>query len=704
MFENRASSREAWVGALVSRVAQARGYKGALGGVLKRLCRSAGWSYAEAWIPTHDGKGLKMGPVVLRVRTDEVCRFRQRGRELGFRPGQGLAGQVFSTGMPRWVASLDGAENEIPRRHTLAREAGLAAAAAFPLLLDGRPVAALLFFANEPREQDPALIDRTCVALAALGPALEQKRIEMTVRAQARQHEVVAAIGVRALDKSADIPSLLEEAVELAARTVGADAAALLELQEGGRLRVRTSAGWPANAKGHSSTIAEPYFAHVLAAPRPVAVTSFRKGAGLPVPSLLAIAGAISAVTAVVPGHARPLGLLCVVGRGPRRFPEDAGSFLKARPHVLGVAMERHRAESELEQERARLEELVLERTAELEDSHEKLRQTERLRAIATLATGITHDMNNVMLPALCRLDAIEATELPPPAAKEIEGVRGAFDQLRRLTRGLQLFATNPEDGVTFPASTRLHSWWREVGSLLPMALRREVQLSGTFHEGLPPVAAAPPQLTHAVLSLVHSLGEAIEGPGTIRLWAEAESTRFVKLCLRDASPSTRRRALEPLERRAAAVRGFATSVGGSLGVESDANGTTVTLLLPVAPAAAESAARPLPRVRRRAEIQVRDPRAAAFVTSLLASAGFEIAARRDGSVLAVWDGSEDPASVDNYLHENASRRILLLGAPRSPAPPRRVSVVNEPGNLEAVRRTLGTMVEELLEITDDSI
>lgn len=701
MFENRAFPREAWIGALVSHVTEARGYKSALGGVLKRLCRSGGWSYAEAWIPTHDGKGLKMGPVVLRVRTDEVCRFRQRGRELGFRPGQGLIGQVFATGMPRWIASLGGAENELPRRQALAREADLAAAAGFPLLLNGRPVGALLFFASEPREQDTALIDKTCVALAALGPALEQKRIEMTVRAQARQHEVVAGIGLRALDKSTDIPSLLEEAVALAAKTLGADAAALLELQEGGRLRVRASAGWPLGAQELASTIAEPYFAHVLAAPRPVAVTSFRKGVGFPVPSLLAAAGALSAVTAVVPGHARPLGLLSVLGKGPRRFPEDAIGFLKALAHVLGVAMERDRAERELELERVRLEELVLERTAELEASHEKLRQAERLRTIATLATGITHDMNNVMLPALCKLDAIEAIGLSAPAAKEIEGVRGAFDQLRRLTRGLQLFATNPEDGVTFPASTRLHAWWREVSGLLPMALRRDVQLSGDFPEGLPPVAAAPPQLTHAVLSLVHNVGEAFDGPGRIRLSAESEGTRFVKLCVRDASPGTPRRAVEPLEKRAAAVRGFASSVGGSLFVGAE----MVTLLLPVAPAAAESAARPLPRaLRRRAEIQIKDARAAAFVTSLLASAGFEIAPRRDGSVLAVWDGSEDPASVDRYLHENASRRVLLLGTPRSPAPPRRVSVVNEPTNLEAVRRTLGTMVEELLEITDDSI
>jgi hypothetical protein len=144
-------------------------------------------------------------------------------------------------------------------------------------------------------------------------------------------------------------------------------------------------------------------------------------------------------------------------------------------------------------------------------------------------------------------------------------------------------------------------------------------------------------------------------------------------------------------------VRSFAVAAGGSLQIGP----AEVALRLPVAPAAAET--RPAAVLPRRAEVHVKDPRAAAFVTSLLSSAGFEVAARRDGSVLAVWDGSEDPAAVRRYLGENASRRVLLLGAPRSP-PPRGASVVSEPGNLEAVRRTLGMMVEELMEITDDSI
>lgn len=687
MSQHLSSSREAWIRALVTRVTLARGYKSALGGVLKRLCRSGGWSYAEAWIPTHDGLGLKMGPVFARSRADEVSRFRQRGREMGFRPGQGLVGNVFLSAIPRWVASLSAGGNEIPRRQALAREAGFHSAAAFPVLVNDQAVAVLVFYGDEIREHDATLSDKAGVALAAVGPALEQKRVEMSVRAQARQHEVVANIGLRALDKSADMRSLLSEAVELAANTLDADAAAVLELHDDGRLTVRASAGWPGEAG--ESTIAEPYFAHVLAAGRPVAVPSFRgENGGFPPPSLFTALAARSAATAVVPGRTRPLGLLCVVARDARRFPEEA--FLRGLAHVLGVAMERDRAERDLEKERARL-------LSELEASHEKLRQAERLRAIATLASGITHDMNNVMLPALCRLDAIEAAGLPASAAREIEGVRGAFDKLRKLARGLQLVATNPEDGVSFPASTRLEPWWREIGGLLALALRRDVQLTATFPDGLPQVAVAPPQLTHAVLGLIHVLGEAFDGPGRILVRGEADGPRFVTVSVADASPEPRARAADALEKRTTAVRGFATAAGGTLQILP----SEVVMRLPAASSAEPRP--PLPVLPRRAEIQLKDARAAAFVTSLLASAGFQVSRKREGSVLAVWDGTEDPAAVRRYLSENSSRRVLLLGAPGSPAP-RGASVVNEPHNLEAVRRTLGTMVEELLEITDDSI
>ncbi len=62
----------------------------------------------------------------------------------------------------------------------------------------------------------------------------------------------------------------------------------------------------------------------------------------------------------------------------------------------LGVDItERKRAEEELALYRDHLERLVDERTAELDQSREELRRSERLASIGTLAAGLAHQINN---------------------------------------------------------------------------------------------------------------------------------------------------------------------------------------------------------------------------------------------------------------------------------------------------------------------
>ena len=56
---------------------------------------------------------------------------------------------------------------------------------------------------------------------------------------------------------------------------------------------------------------------------------------------------------------------------------------------------EQKRAEDELEEHRDHLEALVEERTGELLESSERLRESERLASIGTLAAGIAHQINN---------------------------------------------------------------------------------------------------------------------------------------------------------------------------------------------------------------------------------------------------------------------------------------------------------------------
>ncbi|MFA6046168.1 MAG: PAS domain S-box protein, partial [Phycisphaerales bacterium] len=73
----------------------------------------------------------------------------------------------------------------------------------------------------------------------------------------------------------------------------------------------------------------------------------------------------------------------------------------QALPIFVGIikdVSERKAAERELKQHRRQLDSMVRARTRALELSHEQLRMAERLAAIGTLAAGLGHDMNNVLL------------------------------------------------------------------------------------------------------------------------------------------------------------------------------------------------------------------------------------------------------------------------------------------------------------------
>ncbi len=80
---------------------------------------------------------------------------------------------------------------------------------------------------------------------------------------------------------------------------------------------------------------------------------------------------------------------------------------------------ERKQTEEELERHRNHLEELVDQRTRELERSREDLRRTERLASVGTLAAGVAHQINN---PIGAILNAAELALLcgEDPEAREI--------------------------------------------------------------------------------------------------------------------------------------------------------------------------------------------------------------------------------------------------------------------------------------------
>lgn len=308
---------------------------------------------------------------------------------------------------------------------------------------------------------------------------------------------------------------------------------------------------------------------------------------------------------------------------------------------VLGVAVditERKVSEAELRRHREHLEELVAERTREVETSHQQLRQSERMAMIGTLSTGLGHDMGNLLLPLRVRLDAMEARGLPEEFGEDVRAIRTFAEYLQRLSSGLRLLALDPQDAGH--ESTDIYEWWPDVQPVLKNALPSGVTLDVNFAKDLPRVGMARHVLTQAVFNLVQNAGEAIrdQGRGRVTVWAEPGDEHTVRLGVTDDGPGMTqealRRCMEPFYTTKtrgistglglALVHGLVQQAGGTIKVESQlGRGTTFTFILPAEHLRDGDFG--FADHSPRASIAVQDARVRSHIASVFRALGFEV-------------------------------------------------------------------------------
>ena len=403
----------------------------------------------------------------------------------------------------------------------------------------------------------------------------------------------------------------------------------------------------------------------------------------------------------------------------------------QSRDRMLGAVsqdiaqfMRRRLAEREVIRYREHLEQLVAERTTELEESHQRLRLSERMAALGTLSAGLGHDMGNLLLPIRSRLDAmlhaltsqddmVESGRSRTVLLDHLNAIRQCTDYLQSLTNGLRLLALDPQDTDPAGPETDLNRWWPNVEALMKNALPRHVELAivgfGPEHQNgqaIPPLAIAPHRMTQTIFNLVKNAGDALrsatrgrveisacirgdgEHPHAIRPAPQSNGRdapaphRFIRLSVADNGPGMssdiRSRATEPFfttKTRSLStglglslVHGIVASVGGSMEIDSAPDrGTRVILNVPVA------LEKRTPKTRKRVDRQVaavslRDPRHRTLVHQVLGSLGFDVVAleaENPPDDAALWIIEFEPDLMEaahEFLDGSPNRLVLVAG------------------------------------------
>jgi PAS domain S-box-containing protein len=164
---------------LTPAIAQAKTVEGAVEITLREICAYTGWAMGQAW--TRNGAPyLECSPSWCAV-SDDYRAFRTRSESLTFKHGEGLPGSAWSTKRPVWVTDV-GARPDLPRG-PFAREVGITAGLAVPVLAQGEIVAVLEFFMPEAQERDERMIGLVSAAAAQLGAMILRRRAEDAVHA-----------------------------------------------------------------------------------------------------------------------------------------------------------------------------------------------------------------------------------------------------------------------------------------------------------------------------------------------------------------------------------------------------------------------------------------------------------------------------------------------------------------------------------------
>ncbi len=431
----------------------------------------------------------------------------------------------------------------------------------------------------------------------------ERKRAEEELRRNMARVDLLNRIA-RAIAERVDLESILHIVLRQLEEEMPVDMAGVL-LMDSDEEQLTIAALGPRAEKGLSALNLR------VGAPLPSRkeiVRLFREGQTIFIPDLEKYAlppdtsgmislGARSAVSVPLMVEGRGFGALCVARREPYAFSSAEAMFLHALAEHVSLAAHH-----------ARLYQNLQAAYQELRQTQQAVMEQERLRALGQMASGIAHDINNAISPAvLYTRMLLRDPELPPNIRPYMEAIAASCEDVTHTVARMREFYRRPSPEETF-ALVNLNRVVEEVAHLtrprwrdIPHEQGVTIHLRMELDPQLPEFLAREPQIREALTNLIFNAVDAMPEGGILTLrtrylpapgeYQEGHGLLEVTDTGIGMDEETRRRALEPFFTTKpggsgmglAMVYGIVQQHEGHLEIDSaPGQGTTVRIILPL--------------------------------------------------------------------------------------------------------------------------
>ena len=291
-----------------------------------------------------------------------------------------------------------------------------------------------------------------------------------------------------------------------------------------------------------------------------------------------------------------------------REWTEDELRFISEIAERTRQAVERRRAENELQALTVSLERQVTERTSALMKSEEQLRQSMKMEAVGQLTGGIAHDFNNMLAVVIGGLNLLQRRLRRGETDVErfIDGAMEGAQKAAALTQRLLAFSRQQPLAPEPIDSNRLVAGMHD---LLTRTLGEHIRIETVSAAGLWRTKADPAQLENAIINLAINARDAMADGGKLTIETanahvdetyarenDIETGQYVLIAVTDTgsgmTPDVIKKAFDPFFTTKAVgkgtglglsqVFGFVRQTGGHIRIYSEVGlGSTIRIYLP---------------------------------------------------------------------------------------------------------------------------